>query len=45
MSHGILGAVTDALRMAFMMGWVILWALVLGFALSAVVQAWLPRAR
>ena len=39
MSHGILGAVMDALRMAFMMGWVILWALVLGFALSAVVQA------
>ena len=39
MSHGVLGAVTDGLRMAFMMGWVILWALVLGFALSAVVQA------
>jgi len=38
-SQGLLGAITDALRMAFMMGWVILWALVLGFALSAVVQA------
>jgi hypothetical protein len=39
MSHGVLGAVAAAFRMAFMMGWEILWALVLGFALSGVVQA------
>jgi len=38
-SHGLLGAITDALRMAFMIDWIILWALALGFALSAVVQA------
>jgi len=29
----------DALGMAFAMGWEILWPLVLGFALSAVIQA------
>ena len=29
----------DALDMAFAMGWEILWPLVLGFALSAVIQA------
>ncbi len=39
MSHGILGAIGAALFMAFAMGWEILWALVLGFALSGVVQA------
>jgi hypothetical protein len=32
-------AVLHALGMAFVMGWEILWALILGFALSAVVQA------
>jgi uncharacterized protein len=32
-------ALLDALGMAFAMGWEILWALILGFALSAVVQA------
>ena len=39
MSHNVLGAIAAALRMALMMGWEILWALVLGFALSGVVQA------
>src|SRR5277367_998294 len=39
MSHGLLSAIAAALGMAFMMGWVILWALVLGFALSGAVQA------
>jgi uncharacterized protein len=39
MSRDVLTAIVAALRMAFMMGWVILWALVLGFALSGVVQA------
>ena len=36
---GIVGAVGAALSMAFAMGWEILWALVLGFTLSGVVQA------
>jgi len=39
MSHGAGGEIAAALRMAFMMGWVILWALALGFALSGIVQA------
>jgi hypothetical protein len=32
-------AILDALGMAFAMGWEILWALILGFALSGVIQA------
>ncbi len=32
-------------RDAFLMAWEVWWALVLGFAISAVVQAWLPRER
>ena len=35
-----INGITAALRMA----WEVWWALVLGFALSAVVQAWVPRA-
>jgi len=35
----IIDAVTRALSMAFAMGWEILWPLILGFALSGVVQA------
>ena len=40
MNHaGIFGGIGAALSMAFAMGWEILWALILGFALSGVVQA------
>lgn len=35
----MIGYVLNALAMAFAMGWEILWPLILGFALSAVVQA------
>src|SRR5215831_1388127 len=35
----MLNALLSALSMAFVMGWEILWALILGFALSGVVQA------
>lgn len=38
MSH-VIGEIGNALRMAFLMGWEILWPLVLGFALSGIVQA------
>src|SRR6266511_2281691 len=38
-SIGALGALAHALNIAFGMTWEILWALVLGFALSAAVQA------
>ncbi|MGA2925436.1 MAG: permease [Solirubrobacteraceae bacterium] len=33
------------LKDAFLMAWEVWWALVLGFAISAVVQAWVPRER
>ena len=35
----------DGLKNSFLMAWEVWWALVLGFAISAVVQAWVPRAR
>jgi uncharacterized membrane protein YraQ (UPF0718 family)/YHS domain-containing protein len=37
--------VIDGLSNAFRMGWEVWWALVLGFLLSAIVQAWVPRVR
>jgi uncharacterized membrane protein YraQ (UPF0718 family)/YHS domain-containing protein len=37
--------IVDGLLNAARMAWEVWWALVLGFALSAVVQAWVPRAR
>src|ERR1044071_2278621 len=35
----------DGFWMAFQMGWEVWWALVLGFLLSGIVQAWVPRER
>src|SRR5256714_4421311 len=35
----------DGLWNAFLMAWEVWWALVLGFATSAIVQAWVPRRR
>jgi uncharacterized membrane protein YraQ (UPF0718 family)/YHS domain-containing protein len=44
MSKGAFGPdVVEALKMAFFMLWQTLWALVLGFGLSGVVQAFVPR--
>src|SRR2546423_1473993 len=37
--------VVDGLWNAFRMAWEVWWALVLGFALSGIVQAWVPRSR
>ena len=37
--------VTTAIGNALLMAWEVWWALVLGFAVSAVVQAWIPRER
>jgi uncharacterized membrane protein YraQ (UPF0718 family)/YHS domain-containing protein len=42
---GILEAVRDGLWNAFQMAWEVGWALILGFLLSGIVQAWIPRAR
>src|SRR4051794_41236267 len=42
---GIVSTIGDGLWNAFLMAWEVWWALVLGFLVSAVVQAWVPRAR
>src|ERR687886_142888 len=41
----VLDKIGDGLANAFLMAWEVWWALVLGFAISAVVQAWVPRER
>ena len=42
---GALEVIWHGLRDSFLMAWEVWWALVLGFAISAIVQAWVPRAR
>jgi uncharacterized protein len=39
----LLDAIGDALANAFQMAWEVWWALILGFALSGIVQAWVTR--
>ena len=41
----VLNAIGDGLWNAFRMAWEVGWALILGFALSGIVQAWIPRSR
>ena len=41
----MLSLLLEGLGNAAMMAWQIWWALVLGFAISAMVQAWAPRER
>src|SRR4029079_10840235 len=41
----VISSIGDGLWNAFQMAWEVGWALVLGFALSGVVQAWVPRSR
>jgi len=41
----VLTTVGSAFKDAFLMAWAVWWALVLGFAISAIVQAWVPRER
>jgi len=41
----VLDQIGQGLWNAFQMAWEVWWALVLGFLLSAVVQAWVPRSR
>ncbi len=40
-----LTTIGDGFKDALLMAWEVWWALVLGFAISAVVQAWVPRER
>jgi uncharacterized membrane protein YraQ (UPF0718 family)/YHS domain-containing protein len=42
---GVLSVIWHGLRDSLLMAWEVWWALVLGFAISAVVQAWVPRRR
>ena len=41
----VLDRVGDGLWIAVQMAWEVWWALVLGFVLSGIVQAWVPRSR
>jgi YHS domain-containing protein/uncharacterized membrane protein YraQ (UPF0718 family) len=41
----VLSTIGDGLWNAFQMAWEVTWALVLGFTLSGIVQAWVPRSR
>src|ERR1700744_5818707 len=41
----LLDLLWHGVRDALLMAWAVWWALVLGFAISAVVQAWVPRER
>jgi uncharacterized protein len=41
----VLDVVWHGLKDSFLMAWEVWWALVLGFAISAIVQAWVPRER
>src|SRR6202020_1182860 len=40
----VLDVIWHGLRDSLLMAWEVWWALVLGFAISAIVQAWVPRA-
>ncbi len=42
---GVLDKIWQGFEQALLMGYEVWWALVLGFAISAIVQAWVPRER
>jgi uncharacterized protein len=41
----MLTTIANGFKDAFLMAWAVWWALVFGFAISAIVQAWVPRER
>jgi uncharacterized membrane protein YraQ (UPF0718 family) len=41
----VVGKVAEGFEQSFLMAYEVWWALVLGFAISAVIQAWVPRER
>jgi uncharacterized membrane protein YraQ (UPF0718 family)/YHS domain-containing protein len=41
----VVNVIWNGLKDSFLMAWEVWWALVLGFAISAIVQAWVPRRR
>ncbi len=42
---GVFDTIWDGIQQSLLMAYEVWWALVLGFAISAMVQAWVPRAR
>jgi uncharacterized membrane protein YraQ (UPF0718 family) len=42
---GVIDKIGEGLEQSFLMAYQVWWALVLGFAISAIVQAWVPRER
>ena len=42
---GLVNTIGSGFKDAFLMAWEVWWALVFGFAISAIVQAWVPRER
>jgi uncharacterized membrane protein YraQ (UPF0718 family)/YHS domain-containing protein len=42
---GVLSTIGEGFKQSFLMAYEVWWALVLGFAISAIVQAWVPRHR
>jgi uncharacterized protein len=43
--QAMLDVIWNGLKDSFLMAWEVWWALVLGFGISAIVQAWVPRER
>ncbi|HEY8501678.1 MAG TPA: permease [Solirubrobacterales bacterium] len=43
--NDVLSKIWEGLEMSFLMAYEVWWALVLGFAISAIVQSWVPRER
>jgi uncharacterized protein len=41
----VISTIGEGFKQSFLMAYEVWWALVLGFAISAIVQAWVPRAR
>src|SRR5437879_7762324 len=41
----VLSTIGEGFKQSFLMAYQVWWALVLGFAISAIVQAWVPRQR
>lgn len=42
---GVIEVIWHGIRDSLLMAWAVWWALVIGFAISAIVQAWVPRQR
>src|SRR2546421_6603856 len=42
---GVISTIGEGFKQSFLMAWEVWWALVIGFAISAIVQAWVPRRR